>query len=66
VFVEYENKDSAEKAVDDSGRANILGRKLTINYRMKKIKVLEDKDCWFCYDNPKVIIILLTNKMITD
>ena len=52
--MEYTNKDSAEKAVEDSGRANILGRKLTINYKMSKVKVLVDRDCWFCIDNPNV------------
>lgn len=55
--MEYEDKESAEKAVDDSGRANILGRKLTINYKVSKVKVLEDRDCWFCIDNPNVSLI---------
>lgn len=36
VFIEYEDKESAERAVDDSGRANILGKKLTINYKIGK------------------------------
>ena len=55
AFVEFEDHESAEKAVDDSGRANVLGRKLIINYRVAKTaKVLEDKDCWFCFDNPTV------------
>lgn len=52
--MEFETKESAEQAVDESGRANILGRKLIINYKMSKVKVVEDKDCWFCYDNPNV------------
>lgn len=54
VFVEYEDAESAEKAAEDSGRANILGRKLIINHRMSRQKVQEDKDCWFCIDNPNV------------
>lgn len=54
VFIEYKDKESAEKAVEDSGRANILGHKLTINYKISKIKVTEDRDCWFCLDNPNV------------
>ena len=54
VFVEYADSESAEKAVEESGRANILGRKLTINFKMTRVKVLEDRDCWFCYDNPNV------------
>ena len=55
LFVEYEDKESAEKAVDESGRANILGRKLTINYKMTKPKApQEDRDCWFCYNNPNI------------
>ena len=58
MFVEYENPESAEQAVEDSGRANVLGRKLTINYKMTRVKVLEDKDCWFCYNNPNVIFLL--------
>ena len=54
--MEYEDKESAEKAVDDSGKANVMGRRLTINYKMSRQKVLEDRDCWFCYNNPNVII----------
>lgn len=54
VFVEYKDKESAAKAVEDSGRANLMGNRLTINYKISKIKVLEDRDCWFCLDNPKV------------
>ena len=57
VFVEFEEKESAQRAVEESGRANILGRKLIMNFKMRKVKVAEDKDCWFCYDNPNVIII---------
>jgi RNA recognition motif-containing protein len=59
VFVEYKTKESAEKAVEDSGRANLLGNRLTINYKISKVKVLEDRDCWFCIDNPKVITNVL-------
>lgn len=58
MFVEYEDKGSAERAIEDSGRANILGRKLTINYKMSRVKEVEDRDCWFCYDNPRVTITL--------
>eukprot|EP00347_Sterkiella_histriomuscorum_P005571 403356100 len=54
VFVEYETKESAEAAVNESGRANILGRKLIMNHKMSKVKVVEDKDCWFCFDNPNI------------
>lgn len=59
VFVEFETKEAAEKAVEDTGRANVLGRKLTINYKVTKTKILEDKDCWFCFNNPNVMLILL-------
>lgn len=52
--MEFETKESAELAVEDSGRANVLGRKLVINYKMSKAKVVQDRDCWFCYDNPNV------------
>ena len=54
VFVEYKTAEDAEKAIMDSGRANIMGRKLQINYKISKVKVLEDHDCWFCIDNPKI------------
>lgn len=54
VFVEYANPEAALKAIEDSGRANIMGRKLQINYKISKVKVVEDRDCWFCIDNPKI------------
>lgn len=54
--MEFETEESAEKAVEDSGRANVLGRKLTINHKMRRVKVEEDKDCWFCFNNPNVKI----------
>jgi len=54
VFVEYANAEAALKAIEDSGRANIMGRKLQINYQISKVKVVEDRDCWFCIDNPKI------------
>jgi RNA recognition motif-containing protein len=54
VFVEYKTPEDAEKAIMDSGRANIMGRKLQINYKISRVKVLEDRDCWFCIDNPKI------------
>ena len=54
VFVEYKTAEDAGKAIMDSGRANIMGRKLQINYKISKVKVLEDHDCWFCIDNPKI------------
>ena len=54
VFVEYANSEAALKAIEDSGRANIMGRKLQINYKISKVKVVEDRDCWFCIDNPKI------------
>ena len=54
VFVEYKDAESAANAVEDSGRANILGHRLTINYKVTKVKVLVDRDCWFCIDNPNV------------
>ena len=50
----FENKESAQKAVDDSGEANFLGSRLTINYKTGKTKLVHpkiDKDCWFCFDN---------------
>ena len=31
-----------------------MGRKLQINYKISRVKVLEDRDCWFCVDNPKI------------
>jgi hypothetical protein len=52
--VEYANPEAALKAIEDSGRANIMGRKLQINYKISKVKVVEDRDCWFCIDNPKI------------
>ena len=27
------------------------GRLLKINFKMKRVKVQEDKDCWFCFEN---------------
>ncbi|TNV85145.1 hypothetical protein FGO68_gene10308 [Halteria grandinella] len=54
VFVEYKERESAERAVEESGRANLMGNRLTINYKISKIKVVEDRDCWFCLDNPKI------------
>lgn len=54
VFVEFETKESAEAAVNESGRANVLGRKLIMNFKMSKVKVVEDKDCWFCFENPNI------------
>jgi RNA recognition motif-containing protein len=54
VFVEYATPEAALKAIEDSGRANIMGRKLQINYKISKVKVVEDRDCWFCIDNPKI------------
>jgi hypothetical protein len=64
--VEYEDKESAERAIEESGRANILGRKLTINYKMSKVKEVEDRDCWFCYDNPNVKSIATNTLGIID
>ena len=61
--MEYKEKESAEKAVEESsdqGKAQIMGQKLTINYKISKIKVLEDRDCWFCLDNPNVIPSFIT------
>ena len=54
--MEFEEKESAERAVDDTGKANVLGRKLIMNYKMKRNKVLVDKECWFCYNNPNVFL----------
>jgi len=54
VFVEYKTKEAAEMAVEDSGRANLMGRRLTINYKMSRIKQVIDRDCWFCSDNPNI------------
>jgi diadenosine tetraphosphate (Ap4A) HIT family hydrolase len=31
-----------------------MGRKLQINYKISRMKVLEDRDCWFCIENPKI------------
>lgn len=64
MFVEFELADSATQAVEDSGRANVLGRKLTMNFKMTKKAntnssgALEDKDCWFCFENPNVHLML--------
>jgi RNA recognition motif-containing protein len=55
VFVEYKAKESADRAVEDSGRANLMGNRLTINYKVSKVKVVEDRDCWFCLENPNVM-----------
>lgn len=30
------------------------GRVLKINHKMKRVSLLEDKDCWFCFKNPKI------------
>jgi RNA recognition motif-containing protein len=38
VFVEYKNPEAAALAVEDSGRANLMGRRLTINYKMTRVK----------------------------
>lgn len=56
MFVEYKDKENAQAAVEESGRANIMGHKLTINYKISRTKVLVDRDCWFCLDNPNVKI----------
>lgn len=68
MFVEFELADSATQAVEDSGRANVLGRKLTMNFKMTKKansnnagNALEDKDCWFCFENPNVTVFLSLN-----
>lgn len=60
MFVEYKDAESASKAVEDSGRANILGHRLTINYKVSKVKLLVDRDCWFCIDNPNVRCTTIT------
>mmetsp|Transcript_41033 Transcript_41033/g.39548 ORF Transcript_41033/g.39548 Transcript_41033/m.39548 type:complete len:173 (+) Transcript_41033:149-667(+) len=54
AFVEYHELESAQKAVEETGRANVLGRKLVMNYKIATKKVLEDRDCWFCFDNPNI------------
>ena len=57
VFVEYKDKEHADAAVAESGRANLMGRRLTINYKMSKVKAVQvDRDCWFCLANPNVSI----------
>ena len=60
AFVEYETVEMATKAVEDSGRATVLGRKLNINFKSSanKRRENEDKDCWFCFDNPNVIRVI--------
>jgi hypothetical protein len=54
VFVEYKTSEAAQLAVEDSGRANLMGRRLTINYKISRVKQVVDRDCWFCSDNPNI------------
>jgi len=44
VFVEYEEKEGAEKAVESSGKAALGGRRLKINYKVKTRKVHKKTD----------------------
>ena len=37
-----------------NNEGTLQGRQLKINFKMKRVKVQEDKDCWFCYDNPSI------------
>ena len=36
------------------GEVALQGRLLKINFKMKRVKVQEDKDCWFCFDNESI------------
>ena len=32
----------------------LQGRPLKINFKMKRVKQQEDKDCWFCFENESI------------
>ena len=44
----------AEAFVAQDQELSIQGRLLRINFKMKRVKVQEDKDCWFCFENPSI------------
>jgi RNA recognition motif-containing protein len=52
LFIEFEDSESAAKAVNDANKVNFMGAYLTVNYKIKgEQKEKEDKDCWFCFTN---------------
>jgi diadenosine tetraphosphate (Ap4A) HIT family hydrolase len=58
--------ETAEKFVTDNDCVLALeGRLLKINFKMKRVKVQEDKDCWFCFDNPTIDRDLIIDSSFT-
>ena len=44
----------AEDFVAKDGELALQGHLLKINFKMKRVKVQEDKDCWFCFENESI------------
>lgn len=53
AFATFESEMGAISCVEQDGKP-FQGRILKINHKMRKNMVKEDKDCWFCYSNPKI------------
>jgi diadenosine tetraphosphate (Ap4A) HIT family hydrolase len=45
--------------------ATFEGRLLKINFKMKRVRVQEDKDCWFCFDNASIDRELIVDSSFT-
>ena len=54
MFIKFEKDDAAEKFIQLDGQLTMEGRLLKINFKMKRMRVMEDKDCWFCFDNSTI------------
>ena len=57
----FESLIGAEACCRQDGQP-FEGRTLKINHKMKRTRIQEDKDCWFCFDNPKIQKDLIISK----
>ena len=50
----FEAAAVAEAFVAKDQQLALQGRLLRINFKMKRVKTQEDKDCWFCFENASI------------
>lgn len=61
----FESEIGAESCCQNDGKP-FQGAILKINHKMRRVKVQEDKDCWFCWNNPKIEKDLIVSSQHTD